>query len=312
MIRGMELLWNPPLSEAWTRFHRDNSGSLQQSWAYGEALRSLGVEVVRVVAMDQGRWLACAQFIARRILAYISLASCSRGPVFDPQVGLEQRREFLQRVRQGLPVKTFKVPLFSPNTPRTDWDAQEVKGMHRVLTGYSTVLIDLMQDPQNLRADLDGKWRNRLVRAESHTELRVFFQPSRAQLQNLLTREMEQRRSRGFFGLPTDFVTRYVEAHEKPAQAFRLAWVEKQRTPIASMLFLLHGQVATYHVGWANDEGRQANAHNLLLWRAMMELPQAQIKCLDLGGVNTRDLAGISRFKLGAGGRVITLPGTFF
>jgi carbamoyltransferase len=33
---------------------------------------------------------------------------------------------------------------------------------------------------------------------------------------------------------------------------------------------------------------------------------------LDLGGVNTRDLPGISRFKLGTGGQAITLAGTYF
>jgi len=41
-------------------------------------------------------------------------------------------------------------------------------------------------------------------------------------------------------------------------------------------------------------------------------LPECGIEGLDLGGVNTRDLAGISRFKLGAGGQVLTLPGTYF
>jgi len=33
---------------------------------------------------------------------------------------------------------------------------------------------------------------------------------------------------------------------------------------------------------------------------------------LDLGGLNTRDLAGISRFKIGSGGQVVTLAGTYF
>jgi len=36
------------------------------------------------------------------------------------------------------------------------------------------------------------------------------------------------------------------------------------------------------------------------------------VRQLDLGGVNTRALAGISRFKLGTGGRLVTLAGTYF
>jgi lipid II:glycine glycyltransferase (peptidoglycan interpeptide bridge formation enzyme) len=69
--------------------------------------------------------------------------------------------------------------------------------------------------------------------------------------------------------------------------------------------------VATYHIGWANDAGRELNAHNLLLWRAMQGLRERGIASVDLGGVNTHALPGISRFKLGTGGAVRTLAGTY-
>jgi hypothetical protein len=256
--------------------------------------------------------MACAQFIARRWLGYLSLASCARGPVFAPSTDSAWRQAFIRRAKRELPLRPLRVALFSPNQPEAGFDALQVRGLHRVMTGYSTVLIDLHRPAQDLRSELDGKWRNRLTRAEANAELKVFFQPSRAQLQALLERENQQRQSRGFFGLPTDFVQAYVAAHDKPAQAFRVAWVEHQRQTVAAMLFLLHGAVATYHLGWADDMGREVNAHNLLLWRGILQLPECGIEGLDLGGVNTRDLAGISRFKLGAGGKVLTLPGTYF
>ena len=41
-------------------------------------------------------------------------------------------------------------------------------------------------------------------------------------------------------------------------------------------------------------------------------LQEQGIEVLDLGGVNTHDLPGISRFKLGTGGQAITLAGTYF
>ncbi len=308
----MDLLWNPPQAAAWSDFHRRHAGSLQQAWAYGEALRSLGIEVTRVVAHEQGRWRACAQFIARRILGYLSLASCSRGPIFEEDVDAAWRADFYRRVRQDLPHKPLRIPLFSPNAPAQDWNPAETQGMHRVLTGYSTVMLDLGLPAEQLRSDLDPKWRNRLVRAETTQELKVFVQPSRTQMRFLLDREAEQRKRKGFFGLPTDFTLAYVSVHDKPAAAFRTIWAEIDRQPVASMLFLIHGSVANYHMGWANDSGLESNAHNVLLWRAMQDLPECGVRWLDLGGVNTRDLAGISRFKLGAGGRVLTLPGTFF
>jgi lipid II:glycine glycyltransferase (peptidoglycan interpeptide bridge formation enzyme) len=77
------------------------------------------------------------------------------------------------------------------------------------------------------------------------------------------------------------------------------------------MMFLIHGQAATYQVGWSNQAGRDLNAHNLLLWQAMLELRQRGIKRLDLGGVNTTRSAGLARFKIGTGGQVLKLPGTY-
>ena len=81
---------------------------------------------------------------------------------------------------------------------------------------------------------------------------------------------------------------------------------------VAAMLFLRHGRLASYYIGWADEAGRKLNAHNRLLWQAMVALRQQGVTDLDLGGINTHDLPGISRFKLGTGGRVLTLAGTYF
>ena len=53
------------------------------------------------------------------------------------------------------------------------------------------------------------------------------------------------------------------------------------------------------------------NAHNRILWEAIEPLRASGVDQLDLGGVNTHGLAGISRFKLGTGGRVVRLAGTW-
>jgi lipid II:glycine glycyltransferase (peptidoglycan interpeptide bridge formation enzyme) len=43
----------------------------------------------------------------------------------------------------------------------------------------------------------------------------------------------------------------------------------------------------------------------------MLELKRRQIRWLDLGGVNTEALPGISRFKFGTGGALTILKGTY-
>jgi len=310
MMQPMRVSWNHTSRADWEAFCARHGASLQQSWAYGEAMRSLGVQVHRASLEEAGQVRGLAQFICRRVAGYLSLAACSRGPVWQDGVDGGRRAVAYRALKQDMPTRALRVSLLSPDT---DAPAPgELSRLSRVMTGYSTVMLDLRRDLDALRADLDGKWRNRLVKAEENTQLRVQVQADRPGCEQLLMREDEQRASRGFHGLPTELVPAYIAAHDKPSQAFVLASARLGKETVAAMLFLIHGSRATYHMGWSNEEGRKLNTHNLLLWRAVEHFHGLRFAHLDLGGVNTHDLPGISRFKLGTGGQVLTLAGTYF
>lgn len=309
----MKVSWDALPAAEWVQFHAQQQGALQQAWAYGDALTALGVVMRRAMVWgDDGRLLAVAQFMCKRVLGYISLASCTRGPVWHPQVSPVQRAAIYKLLRQSIPLPRLKVVLFSPDRSGDQVDRAETRGMSRVMTGYATVLLDLKTPLASLKAQLEGKWRNRLTKALANEKIRVHVQPSLKRCEWLLGKELDQREAKKFHGLPTDFVQAYIAAAAEPRQAFVVAYAELGKNTIAGMLFLIHGRVASYHMGWADDEGRQLNAHNALLWQAMAYLQDMGIEVLDLGGVNTHDLPGISRFKLGTGGRAVTLAGTYF
>lgn len=308
----MDVKWELLPKAEWDAFHAAQQGALQQAWTYGEALTALGVRMHRAMVWEEGRLVAVAQFMCRRVLGYISLASCTRGPVFLPEVSPTQRADIYKRLRQSLPLPRLRVTLFSPDRTADRLDPAETRGMSRVMTGYATVLLDLTLPLPALKAQLDGKWRNRLNKVLANEKLRLQVQPSLKRCEWLLGQELAQREAKKFHGLPTDFVQAYIAAAADPRQAFVVAYAELGKNTVAGMLFLIHGRVASYHMGWADDEGRQLNAHNALLWQAMAYLQGQGIEVLDLGGVNTHDLPGISRFKLGTGGRAVTLAGTYF
>lgn len=308
----MEVIWNGDQAAQWQSCHAACQGSLQQSWAYGQALEQLGVEIHRAWVMDGDRLLGLAQFQCRRLAGYIGLASCSRGPVWTPQATAAQRHQALRLLKKLIPTRPWRATVFSPEQALNSLDPQEVRSLSRVMTGYATVVLDLGQTPEQLRAGLEGKWRNRLVRAEGIQPLQVHVRASLKEVQWLLERENLQRQSRGFHALPTTFVQAYIDAHASRDDAFVVATAQQGRQTLGAMLFLKHGLGATYHIGWANDEGRRLNIHNLLLWQSMLTLREQGVLRLDLGGVNTRALPGISRFKLGTGGQVLSLAGTYF
>lgn len=308
----MKVIWNALPRKAWQEFHAQHGGSLQQSWAYGEAMQTLGVQTQRAAVMDGRKVLALAQFIGRRYLHYISLASCTRGPVWSPTLDAQAQNQLYKAFKKTIPNRLFRVTLHSPDVPLDQLPPAAVKGLHRVMTGYSTVLLDLTQDEQALRQGLSGKWRNQALGPQAGAGLEVQFKPDLRECRHLLEQELAQRAQRKFHGLPTDFVPAFIEGHDRPEQGFVVATARQQGRIVASMLFLLYGQGATYHIGWSDDTGRQLNAHNVLLWQAILHLKKQGTRWLDLGGINTHDLPGISRFKIATGGQVLTLAGTYF
>jgi hypothetical protein len=308
----MDVKWESLPQAHWDEFHSTQRGALQQAWTYGEALTSLGVSMSRAMVWQEGQLVAIAQFMCKRVLGYISLASCTRGPIFHPDLSPAERADIYKRLRQSIPLPRLKVPLFSPDCTGEQLDPVETRGMSRVMTGYATVLLDLTQPLPTLKVQLEGKWRNRLNKVLANEKLKIHVQASLKRCDWLLAQELVQREAKNFHGLPTDFVKAYIASAADHRQAFVVAYAELGKNTVGGMLFLIHGRVASYHMGWSDEEGRQLSAHNALLWQAMAYLKDRGIEVLDLGGVNTHDLPGISRFKLGAGGLAVTLAGTYF
>jgi lipid II:glycine glycyltransferase (peptidoglycan interpeptide bridge formation enzyme) len=305
----MKLCWDDLDAADWDRHHTAASAALQQDWAYGSCMKAMGVPCQRVRVESDGRTVALAQFIGRRLAGLVSLALCSRGPVWTEALSASDKAEVYRQLRAGLPLARPRFAFFTPE--ETAGEALGLSSWRRVMTGYSTVTLDLTQSLEQLRAGFEGKWRNRLVAAESAglTVQRVGTNP--AQLRWLLEQEDAMREQRGVEGLPSGFLERYIQARKSAAQTVLTLRADHQGERVAAMMFLLHGTAATYQVGWSNDAGRQLNAHNLLLWKALEALQQRGVRLLDLGGVNTQRSAGIARFKLGTGGRVLTLAGTY-
>ena len=78
----MKLYWDDLDATDWDRHHAAASAALQQDWAYGSCLKAMGVPCWRVRAESDGRTVAQAQFIGRRVAGLASVVLCSRGPVW--------------------------------------------------------------------------------------------------------------------------------------------------------------------------------------------------------------------------------------
>ena len=285
------------------------AAALQQDWAYGTAMVALGTRCMRCCVIQRDETVAIAQFLVRRFAGFFSVALCTRGPVWLREFDVPTKQKIFRLIKRSAPLGWPRLTMFSPDA--VDVQLAGVTRMHRVMTGHATVILDLEQNASQLRAAMQSKWRNRLVAAEASALRveRVGVKP--AQYQWLMARELAQRDSRNYKALPLDFVPTWQAATEGREGPLLILRADLGRKPVAAMLFLRHGNAATYHIGWSDAQERLPGANNLLLWNAMMILKEAGVRSLDLGGVNTVRSAGVARFKLGCGGNVLMLAGTF-
>lgn len=263
---------------------------LPQSPEFARALAALGAPLRRHAAAGV-TW----QARERRLGPLGRVAVISRGPVG----AAADRAAWLRDVARHQPgAVLLEAENFAP-------DALRAAGFWPLVTPASLALLPL-GDAARMRAAMHQKWRNRLVRAEG-TELRV----SRTPLRDghwLLAADAAQARARGYRPMPAAVSLAF--ARENPGAAIVFE-ARRGAEPLAAVLVLRHGAMATWQIGHATEAGRAVNAMNLVLWQATVALAAAGHAVLDLGLVNGDDAPGIARFKLGTGARLHRLSGSW-
>lgn len=303
MSEQISIEWGAHKGEEWNRLYASISqpAALQQSYAYGEMARQAGAEIRRAIIMRGAEPIGLFQATCKKLFKLYRLTLGMRGPVWLVPLSETEKVEALRMLKRSHKGLLLIMP--------EEQAGFHVRGLRRVMSGYHTCLIDLRQDEESLLGAQHGKWRNRL-RAAQKAALRVDAIGGKPENYAwLLEEEIEQSRRVGYAALSPVLVPFYQQYAGKKSVLGMQAWHDNQR--VAGMLFLLHGHSATYHIGWSSDEGKAHNAHNLLLWEALLRLKEAGICWLDMGGVNDKDGEGILRFKRGAGGETLSLCGTY-
>ena len=275
---------------------RDLAGTpLQQSGSYAAVLASFGCESALARIRADGRLIGQARIHLRRF-GPLRFAWMPRGPVWTNTAAREDMITAIAALPRRAPFRALWAS--SVDAPR--------RGI-KVSRSAQMTEWDLGSCDTDRRAALHGKWRNRLKRAEgaglSVTQRPLDIMRDAA----LLERETAQRQSRGYAAMPLRFTHGW--ARIAPKDSLMLTANENGEA-VAFVLMLLHGDVATYHLGWSGARGRALQAHTLLLWQASCALSERGIRRLDLGTACETNAPGLTRFKLGTGAALVPLSAT--
>lgn len=284
---------------------------LQQAPAYGAVLARRGRLLRRLLVEGaDGRMLYGVQAATRRIAGLPVLTTALRGPLaFHPDAiaaGPAPLRAAIGALQRRWPHLLICAPDLADASATTA--ALRACRLRRIFTPQAFARVDLAGDGLALRRRLDGKWRNRLVKAEA-AGLRVEVARGGAALGWLCAAHARTMAARRFKGLPPDFVADLAAASARRDVFVCVA--ERRRETLAAALFLRHGSGATYVAAAAETSGRTAHAGTLLLWRGLAALQEAGATSCDLGPVDTDRAPGLARFKLGAAATLVVPCGTW-
>ncbi|QCO56844.1 hypothetical protein EOK75_13615 (plasmid) [Pseudorhodobacter turbinis] len=275
----MKILWDSVDEAGWQARVAGMAYGLRQSWGYGQAMTAMGGKVGRALIVENGAELAMVQVMQRRGLRVIG-----QGPIWLGELSHVQKRRVLRRLAR-----------FAGMTVATPDEALTGLGMIPLITPQSHAIWKVGMSDIPLRAQLQGKWRNRLLKAEAEVQPRILGNDKA--LQKLVFEEARQRRARGYRNLPGEMALHW------PGKKLVLGWHSGGALQ-AGMVFLIHGQVASYFLGWNSPKGRGAFAHGPLLWRAGQMLRDRGVASVNLGTIDTEGGATLARFKLGTGALV--------
>jgi len=281
---------------------------LEQSFAFGASMAAFGRVPRRFLLRRNGEPAAMAQVIEQR-LGPVRLCHLLRGPL--PLVGADGAAlgRALSLLRRRYRPLTGRIPLFTPELPaEREADALcRAARMGRVITGYSTSWVDLGR--ADIEAGMGGSFRKSLKKARGEN-LSIAFSHGGADLDWIIRHHDAHRRQRGLMAPPARQATALAAAQARPRDV--LACVAKRgSTILAGALFIRHAHAATYYLGAGTEAGRTACAQHMLLRDAMGRLAADGVRWLDTGGLNSDGMKGVTRFKLGLGGELVTLAGTY-
>jgi len=168
-----------------------------------------------------------------------------------------------------------------------------------------TLVLDLRLAEAELLKNFHSKTRYNLRLAEKKG-VRIFNDNSRIEefIKLLkLTTERDKFKSHGYG---------YYRALAKTDPEFvKLFLAEYQGRIIAGGLFCFYGNCATYLHGASSNADRQVMAPHLLQWHLIKTARDSGYKYYDFYGIDAKKWPGVTRFKTGWGGEVLSYPGTF-
>jgi lipid II:glycine glycyltransferase (peptidoglycan interpeptide bridge formation enzyme) len=289
-----------------------DDANIYQTWSYG-AVRWGRKNLSHLVLKRDSEVVGMAQLrIVRPTNLKFGMAYLRWGPICQRR-GSELDAEVLLRMAEALREEYVCnrelllqiLPNAFIGSPRAEMFqsafskfAQESSNSTNV---YRTFVVDLASPLEELRGNLDKKWRNQLTRSEKNG-LKVVEGCGTDQYRTFC-QMYKQMRNRKTFETTVD-VEEFGRIQEDlpESQRMRILICEQQGKLIAGLVASAMGDSAIYLLGATSDDGLNAKGSYLLHWTLIQWLKENGVRWYDLGGIDPDRNPGVFHFKRGFSG----------
>lgn len=169
--------------------------------------------------------------------------------------------------------------------------------------GGRTVLIDLSHSLEDLRAAMQGRWRNYLKRAEK-AKMDVIEESSVSAYGQFIELYREMHRRKGFVEYVD--VDEYAEIQKALPDDFKMRVLRCSLEGVeqGSIVCAHAGNIGIYVLGATSDAGLKSRSTYLMHWQMMCWLKENGYRWYDLGGIDPDKVPGTAQFKYGMSGKL--------
>jgi lipid II:glycine glycyltransferase (peptidoglycan interpeptide bridge formation enzyme) len=289
-----------------------DDANLYQTWSYG-AVRWGNKNLSHLVLKRDGEIVGMAQLRIIRPtrlkfgMAYLRWAPVChrRGTELDAETVLAFARALEREYvfKRGLLLQVLP-NAFADSTRAALFQSSFSNFRQELQTranAYRTFVLDLAPTIDQLRKNLDAKWRNKLTQSEKKG-LRV-VSGNGVDDYGTFCRMYNEMWKRKAFETTVDIEEfGRLQADLPEAHRMRILICEQNGIPVAGVVASAIGDSAIYVLGATSDDGLNAKGAYLLQWTMVQWLKENGFKWYDLGGIDPEGNPGVYSFKRGLSG----------
>lgn len=281
-----------------------------QSWAWGDFQHNYGRRIWRLGAFDGETLVGAMTLIEHRLMLGKSYLYCPRGPVaqtMEALLLLAAEALSLGKKVGAMYVKIDPAPYSFPFVPSQFVDYEP----GTTLQEPETLVLDLAAGEDELLANMHQKTRYNIRLAEKRG-VTVRWSTTDADYETYVRLQKEMADRQGIRPHPDRYYRVMFETY-RVAGLGELAVAEFEGKPLAINFVLWNEQTAIFIHGGSTQEHKEVMAPYELQWASIREAKKRGMRWYDFRGIAPENavehkLAGVTRFKLGFGGRRVSFP----